>query len=70
MTMLLTLLLAFAVIGATIALMSIGVIAGRKPIKGSCGGLNGQGCELCSSECRDRLTDEEQERICRSNPHS
>lgn len=59
MTMLLTLLLAFIVISAMLALMSIGVIAGRKPIKGSCGGINGQGCELCSDECRDRSTQDE-----------
>ncbi len=56
MTMLVTLLLAFIIISALLALMSIGVIAGRNPIKGSCGGLNGQGCELCSGECRDRST--------------
>ncbi|MDH3532851.1 MAG: ApbE family protein, partial [Gammaproteobacteria bacterium] len=39
---------------AVIAAMSVGVMAGRKPIKGSCGGLNGGGCELCSGECRER----------------
>jgi hypothetical protein len=27
--------------------MSIGVLNGRRPIKGSCGGLNGGSCELC-----------------------
>jgi hypothetical protein len=57
--MLLTLVLAFVVIGVTIALMSVGVIAGRKPIKGSCGGLNGRGCELCSGNCRDRPTQDD-----------
>ncbi|MDH4125284.1 MAG: (Na+)-NQR maturation NqrM [Gammaproteobacteria bacterium] len=56
MTLLITLLLAFIIISAMLALMSIGVIAGRKPIKGSCGGINGQGCELCSDACRDRPT--------------
>ena len=25
----------------------VGVMNGRKPISGSCGGLNGGGCELC-----------------------
>lgn len=59
MIMLITLLLAFAVISTTVALMSIGVIAGRRPIKGSCGGLNGRGCELCSGHCSDRPTQEE-----------
>lgn len=57
MTMLVTVLLAFIIVSAMLALMSIGIIAGRKPIKGSCGGLNGQGCELCSGECRDRPTE-------------
>lgn len=54
MTTFITIVLAFVVTGVMFALMSIGVIAGRKPIKGSCGGLNGQGCELCSGRCRRR----------------
>ena len=54
MTMFVTIVLAFVVIAATFVLMSIGVIAGRDPIKGSCGGLNGRGCELCSGRCRSR----------------
>ncbi|NNC77352.1 MAG: hypothetical protein HKN77_05265 [Woeseiaceae bacterium] len=56
MTLLITLILAFVVISAVIAAMSIGVMAGRAPIKGSCGGLNGRGCELCSGKC-SRSTD-------------
>jgi hypothetical protein len=53
MTMLLTtLLLTFAIMLAVIAAMSIGVANGRKPISGSCGGLNGGRCELCSGNCR------------------
>lgn len=54
MTTFITIVLAFVVTGAMFALMSIGVIAGRSPIKGSCGGLNGSGCELCSGRCRRR----------------
>lgn len=55
MTMLATALLAFLVFGAVIAAMSIGVMAGRRPIKGSCGGLNGSGCELCGGgHCRKK----------------
>lgn len=53
MTILITLALAFLIISAVIAAMSIGVIAGRSPIKGSCGGLNGRGCELCSGKCNE-----------------
>ena len=52
MTMVVTLLLSFVIIAAVIAAMGVGVIAGRKPIKGSCGGLNGGNCELCGGDCR------------------
>jgi hypothetical protein len=48
MTLLPTLILTFAVLLAAIAGMAIGVMNGRKPISGSCGGLNGGRCELCS----------------------
>lgn len=51
-TILITLLLSFAVIMAVIAGMSIGVLNGRRAISGSCGGLNGGRCELCSGNCR------------------
>ncbi len=40
------------IILAVIAVMSIGVISGRKAISGSCGGLNNGRCELCSGNCR------------------
>jgi hypothetical protein len=36
---------------AVIAAMAIGVMNGRRPISGSCGGLNGGRCELCSGKC-------------------
>ena len=52
MTLLPTLFLTFAVLLAVIAAMAIGVIHGRKPISGSCGGLNGGRCELCSGSCK------------------
>lgn len=53
MTLVATTILAFFIIALVIAAMSVGVMAGRKPIKGSCGGLNGGGCELCSGDrCR------------------
>ena len=52
MTLLPTLLITFAVLLAAIAGMAIGVMNGRKPISGSCGGLNGGRCELCSGNGR------------------
>ena len=57
MTIASTLLVTFAVMLAVIAAMAIGVMNGRKPISGSCGGLNGGGCELCSGKCK-RETEE------------
>jgi len=51
-TLLTTMILTFAVLLAVIAGMAIGVMNGRKPISGSCGGLNGGGCELCSGKCK------------------
>ncbi len=42
------------VIGLVIAAMAVGVIAGRPPIKGSCGGMGALGidtaCELCGGD--------------------
>ena len=48
MTIIGTVLITFAVMLGVIAAMAVGVMNGRKPISGSCGGLNGGGCELCS----------------------
>ena len=49
-----TVLLSFAIIVATIAAMAIGVLNGRKPISGSCGGLNNGECRYCGSQCEER----------------
>ncbi len=54
MTLLITMLLSFVVITAVIVAMGVGLVAGRKPIKGSCGGLNGGACELCGGEDRGK----------------
>lgn len=46
-----TLLLAFVVIGLIITGMAVGVLFGRKPITGSCGGMSAIGmvsdCDIC-----------------------
>ena len=52
MTVAVTILLSFVIVIAVVGAMGIGVLAGREPIKGSCGGLNGGGCGLCSGKCR------------------
>jgi len=51
MTLLPTLFVTFVVLLVVIGAMAIGVMNGRRPISGSCGGLNGGGCELCSGKC-------------------
>ena len=54
MSILASLILSFVVVAVALTAMAFGVMAGRSPIKGSCGGLNGGSCELCSGtgECR------------------
>lgn len=51
-----TLALSFVVILLVITGMSIGVMNGRKAISGSCGGVAGGGCELCTGkgQCRNK----------------
>lgn len=54
MNFLATVLIGFLVIAAVIAAMAIGVMAGRAPIRGSCGGLGAGACELCAGTGRCR----------------
>lgn len=46
--------LAFLVILALVGAMSVGVIFGRNPIKGTCGGMAalkmGAGCDICGGD--------------------
>jgi hypothetical protein len=54
-TIILTVAFSFIVILLVIAGMSVGVMNGRRAISGSCGGLNGGSCELCSgNNCKKR----------------
>ena len=53
MTLLVTMLFSFLVIVTVIGAMGIGVMNGRDPIRGSCGGIGAGGCELCKGNCRD-----------------
>ena len=47
-------LIVFAVMLLLVAAMAVGVIFGRKPIAGTCGGLNnmtgGGSCEICGGD--------------------
>lgn len=61
MSLLPTVLVTFAVMLVVIVAMAIGVLNGRRPISGSCGGLNGGGCELCSGKCRRQSETQESE---------
>ncbi|MFW5825898.1 MAG: (Na+)-NQR maturation NqrM [Marinobacter sp.] len=49
-----TFLLALLIVGLLMAAMSVGVIFGRKPISGTCGGLGAAGitgpCEICGGD--------------------
>jgi hypothetical protein len=54
----LTTALSFVVILLVIAGMSVGVMNGRRAISGSCGGINGGKCELCSGSCKDEDSEE------------
>ena len=59
MTVVLTFLISFVVIVAVFVGMSLGVMNGRAPISGSCGGLNGGRCELCTGRGRCRKEQEQ-----------
>lgn len=61
-------LLTLAVVLVLFAGMSIGVLAGRKPIKGTCGGMAALGmdteCDICGGD--PNKCEEEQERVASS----
>lgn len=62
-----TFLLALLVLGTIMTIMAVGVIMGRKPITGSCGGLSAIGmkeaCDVCGGN--DDKCREENERAAR-----
>lgn len=49
-----TILLAFILMVALVAAMAVGVLMGRKPISGSCGGMSALGmdvaCDICGGD--------------------
>lgn len=44
-------LLAFVVMFLAVLGLAVGILAGRKPIAGSCGGIGGGACASCSKAC-------------------
>jgi hypothetical protein len=65
-------LISMLVIGLVMAGMAVGVIAGRAPIKGSCGGMGALGidttCDLCGGDpqrCDEETRDGE---VGKNNP--
>ncbi|MCX2973449.1 (Na+)-NQR maturation NqrM [Halieaceae bacterium IMCC8485] len=65
-------LITFLVFGLVVAGMAVGVIMGRGPIKGSCGGMGALGidtaCDICGGDpkrCDEETRDGE---VGRSNP--
>ena len=44
-----TFLLTAAIMGTVVVIMAVGVMMGRAPLKGSCGGIAGKDC-LCLKE--------------------
>lgn len=50
-------IIAFVIVSLAVAGMAIGVLMGRRPISGSCGGLNnipGLECGICSTPCEKK----------------
>jgi hypothetical protein len=65
-------LVSMLVIGLVMAIMAVGVIMGRAPIKGSCGGMGALGidttCDLCGGDPQ-RCDEETREgEVGKSNP--
>ncbi|MGB0734213.1 MAG: (Na+)-NQR maturation NqrM [Pontibacterium sp.] len=61
-------ILTFVVLSIVIVAMSVGVLLGRKPIKGSCGGMAALGmdtaCDICGGD--PKKCDEEQEALAKT----
>ncbi len=58
-----TFLITFLIMALAVAGMAIGVLVGRRPIRGSCGGLGALGlkCGNCSRPCERRALGTEDE---------
>jgi hypothetical protein len=68
-----TFLITFLVMAVVIVIMSVGVLFGRKPVQGSCGGMNNitglKECEICAGEpCQNEFPDRIEEPALFSTP--
>ena len=54
-----TLIASFVALLLAVAAMAVGVLFGRSPIRGSCGGIAGGGCVACSVRCKRRAAEYE-----------
>ncbi len=52
-----TLIASFIALLLAVAAMAVGVLFGRAPIRGSCGGVGAGGCTVCSGRCERRTAD-------------
>jgi uncharacterized protein len=55
MTLLATLAVTFSVFLLAVVGMAVGWLVQGKVIKGSCGGLGGDGCGICKNPCEERV---------------
>ncbi len=62
-----TILASFVIIALAVAAMAVGVVFGRAPIRGSCGGIAGEGCAACSGQCESRAAEPEKGVAAREN---
>ncbi|MBE0507723.1 MAG: (Na+)-NQR maturation NqrM [Marinospirillum sp.] len=63
-------LLTLVVLGSIILIMSVGVLMGRKPIAGSCGGMSALGmdteCDICGGNQEICETEQQKNRAAKS----
>ncbi len=52
-----TFVLSFVLVALAVTGMAAGVLLGRRPISGSCGGLGSATCAACTRPCRRRRRD-------------
>lgn len=58
-------LITFLIMAVVIVIMSVGVLFGRKPVQGSCGGMNNidglKECEICGETFQNEFPDRAEE---------